>query len=131
MQKIKQSLISEIKIKKSRFLGFAFLIEQEEDIKKILLDLNKQYKDARHIVYAYRLLDNNVLREKFDNNKEPVNSAGKPLLYLLQKKDVVNCLLVVVRYFGGTKLGVGGLVRAYTKAGQIVLEDNLTKHGSR
>lgn len=129
MQKIKQSLISEIKIKKSRFLGFAFLIEQEEDIKKILLDLNKQYKDARHIVYAYRLLDNNVLREKFDNNKEPVNSAGKPLLYLLQKKDVVNCLLVVVRYFGGTKLGVGGLVRAYTKAGQIVLEDNLVKHG--
>ncbi len=129
MLTIKQSLKSEIKVKKSRFLGFTFLIEEEADIKKILLDLNKQHKNANHLVYAYRLLDNNVLKEKFDNNKEPVNSAGKPLLYLLQKKEVINCLLVVIRYFGGTKLGVGGLVRAYTKAGQEVLQDNLIEHG--
>jgi uncharacterized YigZ family protein len=129
MNQIKQSLTSETIVKKSKFLGFAFLIKQESDIKKIVLDLNKQHKNARHVVYAYRLSDNNVLKEKFDNNKEPVNSAGKPLLYLLQKKDVINCLLVVIRYFGGTKLGVGGLVRAYTKAGQIVLENNLIEHG--
>lgn len=129
MKQIKQSLTSEIIIKKSKFLGFAFLISQESDIKKILSDLNKQHKNARHIVYAYRYLDNNTLKEKFDNNKEPVNSAGKPLLYLLQKKDVVNCLLVVIRYFGGTKLGVGGLVRAYTQAGQLTLENNLIQHG--
>jgi uncharacterized YigZ family protein len=126
---IKQNLESEIKAKKSRFLGFAFLIKQETDIKKILLDINKEYKSAKHVVYAYRFLDKGVLKEKFDNNKEPVNSAGKPLLYLLQKKEVINCMLVVIRYFGGIKLGVGGLVRAYTKAGQAVLEDNLVEHG--
>lgn len=110
--------------KKSKFYSFVFLLNSETEIKAKLAELQKKYKDARHIVYAYRINDAGVLREKFQNDKEPTGSAGQPLLYLLQKKDLINCLLVVIRYFGGTKLGVGGLMRAYTAAGQDALKEN-------
>lgn len=111
-------IFSEVIVKKSKFLGFAFYISKEKDIKDILNNLKKEYKKAKHIVYAYRLGN----KEKAYNDKEPVNSAGKPLLYLLQKKDLNNHLLVVIRYFGGIKLGVGGLIRAYTHIGKESLE---------
>lgn len=112
-------------VRKSKFYSFAFLVSSEKEIKTNLAKLQKIYKDAKHIVYAYRLEEGGVLREKFQNDKEPTGSAGQPLLYLLQKKEIKNCLLVVIRYFGGTKLGVGGLMRAYTKAGQEALKDNI------
>jgi len=108
-------------------LGFNFYIESKEDIDKQLDILKAEFKDASHLVYAYRLKEQGVLKEKFFNDKEPANSAGQPLLYLLQKKEILNCLLVVVRYFGGVKLGVGGLIRAYTQVAQEVLVNNLEK----
>ncbi|MBT6691368.1 YigZ family protein [Candidatus Parcubacteria bacterium] len=129
MFNIKGEKQSQVEIKKSKFLGFVFCVDSIEAAKSHLDKLKKDYKDARHVVYAYRLEESGVLREKFDNNKEPGGSAGQPLLYLLQKKDIINCLIVVVRYFGGTKLGVGGLMRAYTKAGQGTLLDNLKENG--
>jgi len=121
MNTIKIEKRSEIIEKKSKFLGFSFFVKNEKEVKDRLEKLKKEYKDAKHIVYAYRLEDNGI-KEKFHNNKEPVNSAGKPLLYLVQKKDMISILIVVIRYFGGTKLGVGGLIRAYTKAGKKVIE---------
>lgn len=111
-----------VEIKKSKFFGFCFAVSSREQVKNILAEIKKDYSDASHIVYAYRLEEGGVMYEKFDNDKEPSGSAGQPLLYLLQKKELKNKLLVVVRYFGGTKLGVGGLVRAYTQAGQEALD---------
>ncbi len=114
--------LATIIIKKSKFLGWSFDISSASEVKDILVSFKKEYADARHIVYAYRLKEEGIIKEKFDNDKEPNASAGQPLLYLLQKKELMNKLIVVVRYFGGTKLGVGGLIRAYTQAGQEALE---------
>lgn len=125
---VKNKKQSQVNIKKSKFLGFAFCVQSEPEVKNILTELQKEYKDAKHLVYAYRFLNNGSLKERFYNDKEPTNSAGKPLLYLLQQKEVINCLLIVVRYFGGIKLGVGGLRRAYTTTGQEVLENNLINY---
>lgn len=129
MQQVKQDKIIELTINKSKFIGLACFVSSLEEIDTRLALLKKEFFDASHIVYAYRVIEGGQLREKFFNSKEPVGSAGKPLLYLLQKKEVMNCLLVVVRYFGGRKLGVGGLVRAYTQAGQEALADNLGVYG--
>lgn len=125
MYKIIQNKNSNLEAKRSRFLGFCFYVESIEEVKEILESFEGKYKGAVHVVYAYRLKEEGVLKEKFDNDREPVGSAGPPLLSLLKNKNVMNCLLVVVRYFGGTLLGTGGLVRAYTGAAQLTLEENL------
>lgn len=106
-------------------MGFAFYVSNEKQVSDILASFEGQYKGAAHTVYAYRLQEQGVLKEKFDNDKEPVGSAGKPILYLLQQKAVMDCLIIVIRYFGGVLLGTGGLVRAYTAAANGTLEDNL------
>jgi uncharacterized YigZ family protein len=116
---------SQITIKRSKFLGFAFYVDNKSQVSDILESFEGKYKGAAHTVYAYRLSEEGVPKEKFDNDKEPVGSAGQPILYLLQKRDIMNCLIVVIRYFGGTLLGTGGLVRAYTAAAQEALEDNV------
>jgi len=126
---IKENKESQLSIKRSKFLGFCFKVNSIEDIKNILETFEGKYKGARHTVYAYRFLDDGVLKEKFDNDGEPAGSSGPPLLSLLQKKDIMNCLLVVVRYYGGIKLGVGGLIRAYTGAAQETLIDNIDEPG--
>jgi len=125
MNKIIREKQSQISIKRSKFLGFAFYVDSTKKVSDILESFEGKYKGAAHTVYAYRLREDGVLREKFDNDKEPNGSAGQPILYFLQKKEIMNCLIVVVRYFGGTLLGTGGLVRAYTAAAQGTLEDNI------
>ncbi len=126
MQRVKEEKQSQVEAKKSRFLGFCFYVESIDEVKEILENFAGKYKGAKHIVWSYRLLEGGVLREKFDNDREPAGTAGPPLLSLLKNQEVINCLLVVVRYFGGTLLGKGGLVRAYTAAGKDTLVDNLT-----
>jgi uncharacterized YigZ family protein len=116
---------SKVEVKKSKFLGFSFLVTNENEVKEKTAQLKKEYKDARHIVWAYRLKESGVLREKYTDDKEPSGSAGSAILFLLQKKEAMDCLVVVIRYFGGVKLGKGGLARAYTATAQQVLEDNL------
>ena len=125
MNRIINNKDSQISVKRSKFLGFAFYIESVQQVSDILESFEGKYKGAAHTVYAYRLQEEGVLREKFDNDKEPVSSAGQPILYLLQKKEIMNCLIVVVRYFGGTLLGTGGLVRAYTAITNGTLEENI------
>ena len=103
------------KNKGSKFLAFAYPVDNETDVKEKVDCLRKKYFDARHHCYAYRLgADGKHYRANDDG--EPSNSAGKPILGQLIAYDVTNVLVVVVRYFGGILLGVGGLVQAYKQA---------------
>ena len=92
--------------KKSRFISYAYFIDSVEKANKYLEELRKEYYDARHICYAYVL--NSPVIEKCSDDGEPSGTAGKPLLDILKKRKLTNVLVVVVRYFGGIKLGAGG-----------------------
>ena len=96
----------------SRFISFAFPVETEEEVKSIVGDLKKKYHDARHHCYAYRL---GYLGDKFRANDdgEPSSSAGRPILGQIDSRGLSDVLVGVVRYFGGIKLGIPGLIRAY------------------
>lgn len=108
--------------KGSRFIGLSVPCTSRQDFKDSLSALQVSYKDASHIAYAYRVLDNsNIYVRAFDAG-EPSGTAGKPILNHVLARDLVNVALVVVRYFGGTKLGAGGLVRAYSHAIRDLLE---------
>ena len=110
----------ELEIKKSKFLGYFFKIDNIEGIKNIIENLKKEHKKATHICYAYRL--SSPFAEKAVDDGEPSGTAGKPILNVLQKQNINNALLVVVRYFGGIKLGAGGLLRAYCKCASEILK---------
>jgi uncharacterized YigZ family protein len=103
------------KERSSKFLTYAYPVESEEEIKELLDALRKEYYDATHHCYAYRLgPQGEVFRANDDG--EPSGTAGKPILGQLLSADLTNCLVVVVRYFGGTKLGVSGLIQAYKES---------------
>lgn len=106
-----------IEIKKSKFIAYNYEVSSQEEVKEILLSLRNEHKKAKHIVYAYKL--SNTAGKSDD--KEPTGTAGLPLYNLLELNNKNNTLLVVVRYFGGTKLGAGPLTRAYKNAGISVL----------
>jgi uncharacterized YigZ family protein len=109
------------KEKSSKFLCYAFHVESEEEIAACLEPLRKRYYDATHHCYAWRL---GPFGERFRANDdgEPSSTAGKPILGQLLSREVTNCMIVVVRYFGGTKLGVPGLIAAYKESAAIVLD---------
>lgn len=100
--------------KKSEFLGFAFPVTTEEEAIAHVNAIKNQYPDARHHVYAYVLRDQN--KSRYTDDGEPSGTAGMPVLDCIRKQDLTDCVVIVVRYFGGTLLGTGGLVRAYTAA---------------
>ena len=108
-------------IKKSKFIGELYSISCQEDVTSILEEVKKDHKKARHITYAYRL--STPFYEKAFDDGEPSGTAGKPILNVLQKNNINNKLLIVVRYFGGIKLGAGGLLRAYSKAASETLKN--------
>ncbi len=117
---IKQEVQAIYKEKGSKFLAFAFPVDSEEAIKEHLAQLRKKYYDATHHCYAYLLgKDKKIFRANDDG--EPNGTAGLPILNQLKSKEITNVLVVVVRYFGGTKLGVSGLVNAYKTASVEVL----------
>ena len=109
------------KEKGSKFFGYAFPVTTEEAIKEHLEILKKQHHTARHWCYAWQLGKSYELYRANDDG-EPSNSAGMPIYGQLQSFELTNILLVVVRYFGGTKLGVGGLIQAYKTTAQWALE---------
>lgn len=110
------------KEKGSKFLGFAFPVKSEEEIKEQLEYLRKKEHAARHHCYAWKLgMDDLLFRANDDG--EPGNSAGKPILGQITKYNLTDVLIVVVRYFGGTKLGVGGLINAYRTAASAAIEN--------
>ncbi len=116
MKPIKEVLIE---IKKSKFIGLYFKVETVDEVKGILDELKKEHKKARHIPYAYKI--GNTAKKSDD--KEPSNTAGLPIYNIIERKNLDNCLIVVVRYFGGIKLGAGGLLRAYSEAATSVTKD--------
>ena len=99
--------------KKSKFYGYLYECKSEEGVRHALEFLRGQHKKATHICYACRL--ENPFYEKAVDDGEPGGTAGRPILSVLQKKNVTNVCVFVVRYFGGVKLGAGGLVRIYAK----------------
>lgn len=103
------------KEKGSKFIAKAFSVSSEEEVKEILLSLRKEYFDARHHCYAY-LLGANQATYRANDDGEPNHSAGDPILGQIRSAGLSNVLVVVIRYFGGTKLGVGGLIHAYKAA---------------
>lgn len=105
----------------SKFLSYAYPVTSEEQIKEHLDVLHKQYYDATHHCYAWRLGPHGE-HFRANDDGEPSGTAGKPILGQLLSKDITDCLVVVVRYFGGTKLGVSGLIQAYREAAADVLE---------
>lgn len=109
------------KEKSSKFFGYAFPISSEDDVKIILDNLKKQHHTARHFCYAYQI-GTSQKRFRLNDDGEPSNSAGMPIYGQIQAFDVTNVLVVSVRYFGGTKLGVGGLMSAYKTSAQLALE---------
>ncbi len=112
---------SELKVRGSRFIGTAVPVTTKEQAMAELARVRKEFWDATHNCYAYRLAPDG-LEYRFSDDGEPSGSAGKPILFLLQQRGVVDVLVIVTRYFGGTKLGVGGLVRAYSDTTQAVLD---------
>ena len=103
---------SEVEIKKSKFLGFLYELDSEDEVKVILENLNSENKKARHIPYAYIY---KAAARKTDD-KEPNGTAGNPIYNVLLRENLDHHLIAVVRYFGGVKLGAGPLLRAYSKA---------------
>lgn len=109
------------KDRNSKFFGYAFPIASEEDVKEILEQLKKKHHSARHFCYAWQLGVEKI-HYRANDDGEPSNSAGMPIYGQIQAFELTNILIVSVRYFGGTKLGVGGLINAYKNSALITLE---------
>ncbi|WP_164880793.1 YigZ family protein [Aestuariirhabdus litorea] len=115
----------ELEIKRSRFIGLLEPVSSREQALAFLADVRQRYPDARHHCWAYRAGSaRSPSAEACSDDGEPQGSAGRPMLNVLQQQAVSDLVVVVVRYFGGVKLGVGGLVRAYTEAVQGILEQS-------
>jgi len=109
------------KDRNSKFFGYAFPVLNEDDVKNALESLKKKHHSARHFCYAWQL-GVETISYRANDDGEPNNSAGMPIYGQIQAFGVTNILIVSVRYFGGTKLGVGGLINAYKNSAQLALE---------
>ena len=116
--------IYEMIIKNSKFISYIYKVNSLNDIEIIINDIKNKYKDATHICYAYKI-DNLI---KINDDNEPTGTAGLPILEVINKNNLNYTIIIVVRYFGGIKLGAGGLLRAYSKgASNVVKLCNLKK----
>ncbi|MHB0756659.1 IMPACT family protein [Polaribacter sp. M15] len=118
---LKPSKETLFKDRNSKFFGYAFPVLNEDDVKNFLENLRKKHHTARHFCYAYQIGIED-LKYRANDDGEPSNSAGLPIYGQIQSFDVTNILIVSVRYFGGTKLGVGGLINAYKTSAKLALE---------
>ncbi len=121
---ITKSAQKETDIKKSRFIARAYPVSSEEAVAEILADNRKEHYKATHVCHAY-VLNTDPVRQKSNDDGEPSGTAGKPILDVIHNLQFTNVLVVVIRYFGGIKLGAGGLVRAYAGAANQVLAEAL------
>lgn len=111
----------EVKIKRSRFIGLAAPVDDEDAARAFIRDQEHHFHDARHVCYGWRLGRGTGLRENRSDAGEPSGTAGEPILAALRKVDATDAVAVVVRYFGGIKLGTGGLSRAYGEAAETAV----------
>lgn len=114
---------AQFKRKNSRFIGLAFPVSGHEATQTKLGEVKARFPDATHHCTAYRLLQEGHVKAHSDDDGEPLNSAGPPMLQVINGRNLLNVLVVTVRYFGGTKLGVGGLIRAYGDAAKAALDE--------
>lgn len=119
---IKQYVQSEIVEKKSKFIANIYYVETVEEAENKIKETKKKYHDARHNCSCYRVLKEGKIVEKQSDDGEPSGTAGGPMLNILQKREIVNVVVIVTRYFGGILLGTGGLVRAYSDATQKAID---------
>lgn len=110
---------TQIDVKKSKFIAYYYKINDITEVKSILCDLKKEHKKARHIPYAAKY--GNCFKKSDD--KEPKNTSGLPIFNIIEKNKLDECAIFVVRYFGGTLLGAGGLFRAYSNAANICVNE--------
>lgn len=113
----------EVTIEKSTFIGYAKPVNTEDEAIEFIKEIKKKHKDARHNVWAYTI-GMNMETQRYSDDGEPQGTAGIPTLEVIKKEDLRNVAVVVTRYFGGIKLGAGGLVRAYTKGAKIGLDSS-------
>lgn len=123
MKTISKNIENEIIINKSRFICKLVKVYSEEDVMNALNNVKEEYKDATHYCYSY-IIDNT---ERFNDDGEPGGTAGMPILNVLKQNELNYILCIVIRYFGGIKLGAGGLVRAYTKSASECLNVSTLK----
>lgn len=105
-------------VKKSKFVGYMYEVESIEEVETILMQIKEEHKKARHIPYAYKLTNS----AKKTDDKEPKNTAGMPIYTCLERNNLDNTLILIVRYFGGTKLGVGLLTRTYANVANNLIK---------
>lgn len=121
MYTISNNTKHEIIINKSRFITLLFKVQFEDEVKEYLNEVKKEYKDATHYCFSY-IIDNT---KRFNDDGEPSGTAGMPILNVLENNNLNYVLCVVVRYFGGIKLGAGGLVRAYSKSASEAISNTV------
>ena len=119
---VKEYVQSEIVEKKSKFIANIYYVETVEEAENKIKETKKKYHDARHNCSCYRVLKEGKIVEKQSDDGEPSGTAGGPMLNILQKREIVNVVVIVTRYFGGILLGTGGLVRAYSDATQKAID---------
>ena len=122
LKTIKENTSAEIVEKKSKFIANLFYVQSQEEAEEKIKEIKKKYHDARHNCYAYVVMTKDGIINKMSDDGEPSGTAGSPMLNILLKKELVNVLVIVTRYFGGILLGTGGLVRAYSDATVQVVE---------
>lgn len=114
----------EYKEKGSKFIAYAFPVLSEKDVKEKLNQIKEEHPSSRHVCYGYRLGVNTNERYRVNDDGEPSGSAGQPIYGQILSYELTNVLVAVVRYFGGTKLGVGGLIKAYKEAAKLAIDSN-------
>ena len=112
--------VFDYEIKKSKFIAMLFYVDNINCVKLILDKIKQEHSNATHICYAFVIIDDGIKEKAYDDG-EPNGTAGKPILECIKKNNLVNTLIVVVRYFGGIKLGAGGLIRAYNQSAKGVI----------
>lgn len=123
-QTLKRAVTARLEIKKSEFIAYAYPVISREEAMFHVEQLREQYPDARHFCWGYIIGDpDNTTSAGFDDDGEPSGTAGRPILNVLQHKSIGNVIIIVVRYFGGIKLGAGGLTRAYAGAAQAAVDE--------
>jgi len=123
-QTLKRAVTTRLEIKKSEFIAYAYPVASREQAMFHVEQLREQYPDARHFCWAYIVGDpDNTTSAGFDDDGEPSGTAGRPILNVLQHKSIGNVIIIVVRYFGGIKLGAGGLTRAYAGSAQAAVDE--------
>ena len=120
---IKEDLEAQIVEKKSKFIANIFYVQNEEEAQNYLNSIRKKYHDAKHHCYAYSIMTEDGIINRFSDDGEPAGTAGSPMLNILNKNNIVNVIVIVTRYFGGILLGTGGLVKAYTSSTLKALEN--------